>query len=352
MICHNCNKDVNEDVKVCPYCDFPLDEDMELPHLKDEDDILLEKTRVIRKDDTTSLEDDILNQFNDSNEEMESNDIVNEEVVNNELDLRTNESLVKRKNSLVFALCITLLFLGLCFGYIIMNNSDSVDIIDKEDDIDISSIDDYLMDYYYDNNIDGLVNILDSISEDDIDDVSNKCYLYSDNWLSEYLNKDFDSKEDLLGGILYVTDKIDRLYDLDNDGNKLLSSSNYKLLIDKINVYSNDGNLFYEAVDMYNGKAYNEAYYVFSRVSKDNIYYGKVDSYLSNIIDDVMNLLMTDINKLEIEVNESDYDSKIVIYNNIYEVIKTYNIVYDNLELNKNIEYIELLESYGSKANQ
>ena len=116
------------------------------------------------------------------------------------------------------------------------------------------------------------------------------------------------------------------------------------------NIY-NDSAIFYEALELYNAKDYNKAYYMFSRVEDSNSYYEKSVTYLSIIEEDIINMIKKDISKLEKNIDTLEDSEKLKIYTSIEQIIISYNNLYVSVSLNEKNSYQELLSLYTSKVS-
>jgi alpha-tubulin suppressor-like RCC1 family protein len=112
-----------------------------------------------------------------------------------------------------------------------------------------------------------------------------------------------------------------------------------------------DSLVFYEALDLYNEKDYNKSYYMFGKVTEENIYYEKSVTYISKIYENIMVLLNKDIVKIEKDISTLSDEEQLNIYILIEETILEYNNVY-NVNLSEYDKYQEVLSLYTSKVSQ
>ena len=275
-------------------------------------------------------------------------------------DLTTNESVSKRKNSLVVAfgctiLAIIIAFLGISYFY----NNDSQLFGNTEGKEDyLFNIDNVLNDYYETLDEASLTGILEKIKDDDDEVVKLQDIIVKkmDVWVDNFKNSDLTTKDSFEK--MYSANKklLNNLYNVsitnsDDIDVKLINLSNYKNYIDKIQKIYDDGTPYYEALDYYNEKSYNEAYQMLSYVEEGNVFYDKSRFCMDKIVKDIISLLNNDITKIKEGIDSLSESEKIDKYITIEEIIVTYNLLYDKVKLSDNDVYKSLLEEYRKLIN-
>lgn len=348
------------------------DDDEDTPLLSEEEvmsdeDLELEKTRSISSLEKTkeltdlSLIDAINQQIDTINEESmqqeESTSSLEEQGEElPEANLSTIDSIKKRKKILcitgVCSLVLALIFL--CIFCFTGKEKEAKEVKDY-----MSAYDAALQKYYDTREIDDVIYILESIKKDNdkVKNVQMKTRTTFDSWILLYIEEEAstiaeydeitEKYKELLNGLhQYAIVKEDDKYIL------ALTDYDYEELLKQIEDLYSDSTTFFDALVFYNEKDYDKAYYMFDRIEKENSYYEKAQSYKSKVIDNVIALMNTDIQKLNTGIDDLDDASKLQIYVHIEEIILSYNNVYSNLSLSDNSKYQSLLSLYTSKVSE
>lgn len=368
MKCLVCNKEFDEDIEVCPLCGkklAPNDLDLELPMLKEESSIDMEKTRAIlpidvEETDDLSLIDEINKQIENVNDEVEKIGKVEESSVlenrNDVDDLATSESLKKRKNVLMYTGFFAFIFLILAFLLIGFNLGNKKEVTSKDYTQELEKA---LKTYYDTTQIDDVIYVMEDIKNDDakIKAAQLKTRITCDSWILLYLNESVENKNDFEK----TTDKYKELLNgiyryavVKKDGSNinLLTGSDYEDLTRKLDDVYSDSADFFDALDYYVKKDYDKAYYMFNRIDRNNAYYEKSVTYSDKIIDDIIKLLKNDINYLEVNIDKFEDSVKLQRYTQIEDIILEYNNTYVNVDLSKQKDYQEILSQYTSKVSE
>lgn len=333
-------------------------------------EVSLEKTRSISpiedNDEMNSLSliDDINKQIEIVNDEANSvGEITSDETeeINNENqniehnELATEDSVKKRKNILIITgvFCLALAMIILAFLFFKNTKEEATPSTNY-----LENLNSALQKFYDTEEIDDVIYVLEDIKkdEDKIKEVQQKTRITCDSWILLYLNEDIMDKE----RFDEVSNKYKSLIDgLHNDAMikyndiriKALTDSDYEELSLQIdNIYS-DSSMFLEALDYYNKKDYNRAYYDFDRIDEKNSYYEKAISYKNKIVDNILDLLNEDIKKIENNLDVLTDEEKLQIYLSVEEIILEYNNVYVSVNLSLNSDYQELLGIYTSNVS-
>ena len=258
-----------------------------------------------------------------------------------------------RRNILLATGAVVLVFIIIVFSVFMFSNTKTQQI-----QIDYAyKMNTALETYYETENIDDIIYILEEVKNDSekVSEVQAKTKIVCESWVLLYLNEEVDNKENFEEATTKYKGLIEGLYryaivKTDTNLVRALTEKDYDELLKQIdNIYS-DSSIFYDALELYNQKDYNKAYYMFSRIEESNSYYDKSITYNNKIIDNIMNLIENDISKLEQNIDELDDSEKLKVYTSIEQIIIDYNNVYSNVELSDNNSYQELLSKYTSKV--
>lgn len=377
MKCLKCEKEFDEELDSCPFCGASIEnEEMEMPQLKKEDiveeDIKqddnsneevqvendeLDKTVSISSlSDTKELKD--LSLIDDINKQIDSVNALKEaEEVKEEInDLSTSDSIKKRRKVLFITGIVSLILSLIIIGFLVFKNSSKEATIVK----------DYLQEYevalekYYESNeIDDVIFILESIKDDadKVKKVQSKTRIIFDSWILLYIDEEAntldeydkitDRYKELLNGLhTYAVAKTDENYIT------ALTDYDYEELKVQIDDIYSDCIVFFEALAYYNEKDYDRAYYMFDVIDDSNSYYERAQSYKKRIINNVVDLLNKDVDKITAGIDGLSDEDKLQRYVNVEEVIISYNSIYNNLNLSSNDDYQSLLNLYTSKVSE
>ena len=368
MKCLKCGRDIDDNVKVCPYCDHKItDEEIELdlPSLKKEDDFKLERTRSISPihDSELSLIDDIKEEIDKDSKYVDNGNGIDEigevnvgddvGVSSNSINsvLETKDSLRTRKNILGFCAILTVIAAILMVVVVAGNKKEKST---KQEEVNyLEKYHQALNKYYETDDIDDIIIMIKNYRNDSekIEEIQRKTRITCDSWLLTYTGEKLEKREDFEA----VTKKYETfLYGLNNyavatadDGKeiKALPDSDYLLLNNQLTKVYEDGMVFFDSLDLYNEKDYNKAYSTFGVISKDNTYYDKAVYYMGKIVDNVMDLLIKDVEKLEKGLDTMSDDEKLARYVSIEQVILEYDNVYVSINLTKNESYNRMLKT-------
>ena len=388
MKCLECGKEIEEGLSKCPHCGKEIEEDieLELPALKDEEakeeNPDLEKTRSLfgakeDKDEPEEEEDsteEIIEaedlprikkeEKEETEEDEEPSEEEKEEVDENKEEhieeapatteeiLSTRESVRNRKQILlVMSICFCIVVLGMMISLFFIRDKDP-----NSNGSYIVSMEDALNEYFDKNDIDNVIFVLEDVKKDEtkVKDIQRITRITCDSWMVRLVNENVETVDEYET----LTDKyrgvINGLHDdavVKNDNTivKALNDVDYEDLIRQVNNIYSDGSSFFDALAMYNVKDYNKAYYMFGKIQQDNAYYDRAKEYSDKIVDNVLNILKTDIKKMEIGIDNLSNEEKLKKYIQIKDIIEAYKNTYTTLELDKNDKYIAILNEYRTK---
>lgn len=400
MKCLKCGMEVKDNSAICPSCGssieknkikFDEDEFVELPVLKKdnksaeftekdsdmlnslaqkfETDVSLEKTKTIKPledKDEFSLIEDINKQINMVNEEKEkeinSDEVkitqVKEPVVvenkENNNALESKESVNKRTKILLVTTLVTVIVIALIFGGIKLFGNNFKGKASGNLQVNLNEA---LNDYYETGKTEDLSKILDTVKDKDeeLEEVHSQVKEKSDEWLNEYFETEYGSQSEFNSETTRYKDLFRGLYEyaMIKDGNdyvRALANSDYEEINQQIDVNYSDSRLFYEALDLYNDKDYNKAYYALNQIQSNSVIYTKTRIYVDRIVSNVLGLLKSDIAKIEQDITNLSDEDTLKMYTQIEQIIIDYDRVYINLDLTKNTEYSDLLIEYRGKV--
>ena len=220
--------------------------------------------------------------------------------------------------------------------------------------------------YYETEDIDDIIIMIKNYRNDNekIEEIQRKTRITCDSWLLTYTSEKLENRDEFE----VVTKKYETfLYGLNNyavatsdDGKeiKALPDSDYLSLSNQLTIIYEDGMVFFDSLDLYNEKDYNKAYSTFGMISKENTYYDKAIYYMGKIVDNVMDLLIKDVEKLEKGMEDLSDDEKLSRYVSIEQIILEYDNVYVSINLTKNDSYNRMLKTcrnqidlYSKKTN-
>ena len=324
MKCLKCKKTFKDTLKKCPFCntevkqidvssndDFrehidliekmedKLSKTIELKPTKrkkrDNRNVNLDQTIAINvlNENSLSLMDEINKQIDTINEEanQDLNVIIPEE------ELATLDSFKKRRKVLVITGIASLVLIAVMIGLLLvtgsLKSSSKNSVIDYEQVIKNS-----LDTYYNTNEIDDLIYVMEDIKKDDekVDVlqsiVKNTCY----GWVIRYKEEDAISSTNFEEITLKYKELINGVYryalvKTNDQYIRALTEVDYDELMLQFDDIYNESLTFYEALDLYNEKDYNRAYYMFSKIEETNTFYDKSVTYLDKIYQNVIELL-------------------------------------------------------------
>lgn len=393
MKCLKCGMEVKENNTICPFCGSSIDNvkdktkttSVELPVLKtkvkkdefaekdtdmlnslaqkfDKDDVSLEKTRTIKPvedKEEFSLLNDINKQIETVNEEAKA-ETVTQEVKNTveekkeePLSLDTKTSVNKRTKVLLATVGIVLvLAIAIAFTISAMAGSSKAQTSDIEEKLDQA-----LQVYYDSGKTEEITDMLDEYKNNEtiIETIHDKIKDKSLEWLDTYFETEYVSQAEFNSQTTRYKDLYRGLFEyaIIKDGSsyiRALDSGDYDELTKKIDDNYVDSRIFYEAIDLYNNKDYNKAYYALNQVSNNSAIYTKTRIYVDRINSNVLGLLKADIAKIEQDTTNLSDSDILKMYSQIEQIIIDYDRLYSNLELDKNKDYSDLLQEYKTKV--
>lgn len=313
--------------------------------------------------DRFSLIDDINNQIDEANRKAkeekaakEDNLIVEDVEVEKNIE-ELNNSIDTRRKVLVFTGVAVLV---LVFTLVAIWFATEPNFNNKKAVVDpLNQITEEMKNYYNTSDIDNILYLLEDIKNDKelVTKFQAKTRTICDSWVLLYLNEEVDSKDSFEKSTAKYKELLDGLYRYaivknDNGLVRALTEKDYNdLLIQFDNIYS-DSVIFYDALELYNENDYNKAYYMFNKIDSTNSYYEKSVTYSNKILDDIIATLLSDIEKLEANIDSYDNARKLEIYSNIEQIIIDYNSVYSNIDLTSNEDYQEILSKYTSRVSE
>lgn len=327
--------DVNEEVKTEPELEMPLTLEEKLRNLSDTSKVV---DKVVKDDEQkgVKIEEDIKDQ-----EEAEENKKV----------VGTKTKVFLMTGVVVLAFIFSVLFF---FWFIVGNNTGHEAKINYVDKMNVA-----MQTYYETENIDDIIFILNEVKDDEekVRELQSKARSICDSWVLLYLNEELEDVEGFEAATVKYKNLIERLYSnaiiqTDDGLVRVLTEKDRDDLLGQFDDIYTDSAIFYDALELYNKKEYNDAYYMFNRIEMSNSYYEKGVTYSNNIIDSIMDMINNDINKLEKNIESLDNDDKLRIYTSIEQIILDYANVYFNIPLADNDEYQELLSEYTSKVSE
>jgi len=354
MKCLNCDREIDDNSKVCPFCDHVFSEEeknMDMPLLK-EDEEIVERTRAISPihDGDLSLVDEINEEIEKNNKEKEVN-VGNVNITEKDVNsiLKSNDSLKKRK--IILGACSILTVVAIVLSILLISARANIKENKGPSGDYMANYEKALNTYFETGNIDDVIVILRNNRSDEerVNNIQRKTRTACDSWLLNYINSKVDKKD--------TFEELTKKYEQSLDGLnknavvkvndveiKALTDTDYRELSDELNSVYTDSFAFFEALTHYDEKDYNKAYYMFGKIENTNTYYDKARYYQDKTVDNVLELLRNDINKLEKNIDSLTDDEKISRYSQVESIIVEYDSIYVELKLSKNDEYAKLLQ--------
>ena len=386
MRCTNCDKTFEDNLEFCPFCngknqslDTSSNEDfvdyielikkMEkaLEHtteskttkkkVRDDSEVSLDKTIAINIDSNSTLMDEINKQIENVNKEsLEEKKAKEERIIEVNEELTTLESIKKRRK--VFVITAVATFILLVFIVLILLFSNDMSNKSRVSMNFEQRLDNAVDVYYNSGEIDTLVYLMEEVKgdSDKIEQIQLVTKEECNNWLLQCVEEDAKSKKEFDDKTYKYRELIDGLYRYALVRNKnayirALTENDYdEIIIEFDNIY-NQSLDYYEALDLYNAKDYNRAYYMFSKIEEENTYYSKSVKYIEKIYDNIIAILEKDIVKIEKDIDTLNDEEKLNVYIIIEETILEYNNVY-NVNLSEQKKYQEILSTYTSKVSE
>ena len=286
--------------------------------------------------------------------EIEEN-IIKEESKKGEIIEKNDDLIAQRKTIFVMTgisvLILILSVLLILFFVFSDNDKAKIDYVDKMN---------VAMQTYYDtSDIDDIIYILEESknNEELLLDLQFKVRTICNSWVLLYLNEEVENNEKFEDATTKYRELIEGLYRYaivrtDDNLIRALTEKDYEELMIQFNDIYNDSAIFYDALELYKAKDYNKAYYMFNRVEESNSYYEKSVTYLSIIVEDIIEMINKDISKLEKNIDTLEDSEKLKVYTSIEQIIISYNNLYVSVELNEKNDYQELLSLYTSKVSE
>lgn len=386
MKCLTCKKTFKDTLDKCPFChtkventsnssneefkdyieliekmEQELSKTIELKPTKkkkrDNSEVSLDKTVAINvlNDNNSSLLDEINKQIDKINEESKQEQT--KEITLPEEELTTLESFKKRRKILISTSIASLALIALMLISLII--SSNIKFMPSKSNIDYNQATKKALNTYYETSeIDDLIYVMEDIKKDsekvtDLQDtVKNTCY----GWVIRYKEENAKSTKEFEDITFKYKELIDGIYRYALVKNKdqyirALKEIDYDELMLQFDTIYTDSLIFYEGLDLYNNKDYNKAYYMFTKIEKENSYYDKSITHINKIYENILSLLKKDIKKIEKNIDTLSNEEKLSIYILVEETILEYNNVY-TVNLSDNEEYQKILSSYTSKVSQ
>ncbi len=355
MKCLNCGREIDDNLNSCPFCNHVFnseEKELQMPLLKEEE-VAAERTRAISPihDGDLSLVDEINEEIEKTNNDDNAVNIGDVNVTEKDVNsiLKTKDSIKNRK--IILGVCSVLTIIAIVLSILLISARANI----KENKVPsgdyMAAYEKALNTYFETGNIDDVIVILRNNRSDTqrVENIQRKTRTSCDGWLLNYINAKVDKKEtfeELTKKYEQTLDGLNknavvRVNDLEI---KALTDNDYLELSNQLNSVYTDSFAFFEALQYYNDKDYNKAYYMFGKMENTNTYYEKALYYQNKVVDNVIELLKGDIEKLEKNIDSLSDEEKLNKYSQVESVIIDYESIYVELKLSKNDEYAKLLQ--------
>ena len=157
-------------------------------------------------------------------------------------------------------------------------------------------------------------------------------------WTDSLVKQDYNSKEEFQKEVLKVKQLIELIKNTSNDDITTISTEEYKTITERIKQIEEAGTKYYEGIDLYNNKDYNEAYHIMKDTYIESEFYTKSLKIEDQIMDSFFEDLQKELDNIQIITEE---DNLIAL-----NLLKDYITKYNYLQLNKNEKYKEIMKTY------
>ena len=157
-------------------------------------------------------------------------------------------------------------------------------------------------------------------------------------WTDSLVKQDYNSKEEFQKEVLKVKQLIELIKNTSNDDITTISTEEYKTITERIKQIEEAGTKYYEGIDLYNNKDYNEAYHIMKDTYIESEFYTKSLKIEDQIMDSFFEDLQKELDNIQIITEE---DNLIAL-----NLLKDYITKYNYLQLDKNEKYKEIMKRY------
>ena len=143
-----------------------------------------------------------------------------------------------------------------------------------------------LNEIYSNNKTEHLEELLTNIKSDEnkIKYLHQEALENSNNWISLLSNNDYNDLNEFKSACSKLRTTIELLYNTKIDSTSALTENDYNTLINKLSVTEKDGTIYYQALEKFNNKEYEEAYNKFKDITEDNLFYKKAQPYIDKAV--------------------------------------------------------------------
>ena len=185
-----------------------------------------------------------------------------------------------------------------------------------------------------------LKEVLDKIKNKDEEveylQTTSKKIIYG--WLNDLISDDFANQKEFLTKANKIKTDINLINSTTIDNKLSIKKEDYESSIKRLNSIIEDGTIFYQAINIYNTKDYNEAFRILRDIAPESEFYVKVTKTKERILDSFFEDLQKELDNIQIIYEE---DNQAVL-----NLLNSYITKYNYLQLDKNSKYKEIMNRY------
>ena len=185
-----------------------------------------------------------------------------------------------------------------------------------------------------------LKEVLDKIKNKDEEveylQTTSKKIIYG--WLNDLISDDFANQKEFLTKANKIKTDINLVNSTTIDNKVSIKKEDYESSIKRLNSIIEDGTIFYQAINIYNTKDYNEAFRILRDIAPESEFYVKVTKTKEKILDSFFEDLQKELDNIQI-IYEEDNQTALNLLN-------SYITKYNYLQLDKNTKFKEIMDRY------
>ena len=173
--------------------------------------------------------------------------------------------------------------------------------------------------------------------EEKLETIQNKTKELFMKWINDDLGKEYDSELDFNSAVDNERVMLNAIYNyhLKNNSDSLLKKEDYSDLLNEIENAKKNNSRYFNALKLFNEDDYNESYKELSRISSTNVYYKKCQELKKKIVNEILDRLKNDLEKLK-DANKEE----------LLAIFQVYCENYDSVPLNTDDGYVALYNQY------
>ncbi len=157
-------------------------------------------------------------------------------------------------------------------------------------------------------------------------------------WLNDLINNDYSSQKEFLTQANKIKTDINLVNEIKIDDKIVLKKEDYELYIKRLKAITDDGTIYYQAINSYNTKDYNESFRILREIAPESEFYVKITKTKEKVLNSFFEDLQKELDNIQIITEE---DNQIAL-----KLLNDYIIKYDYLQLDKNAKYKDIMNRY------